>query len=59
MGPPVPSVSAQPSGVGGSQWVGTLRSVPSQKHGSVFTVRDVRRGAAGDEAGGGETGWWF
>ena len=49
----------QPSGVGGSQWVGTLRSVPSQKHGSVFTVRDVRWGAAGTEEGGGETGWGF
>lgn len=25
---------------GGSQWVGTLRILPSQAQGSVFTVRD-------------------
>jgi hypothetical protein len=38
--------------------VGTLRIVPSQEHGPVFTVRDLEAtGNAG--AGGGETGKGF
>jgi hypothetical protein len=45
--------------VGGSQWVGTFRSLPSQAHGSVFTVRDFESGAGNTDEGGGETGWRF
>ncbi|MDQ2790868.1 MAG: hypothetical protein DLM60_15755 [Pseudonocardiales bacterium] len=44
---------------GGSQWVGTLRIVPSQAHGSVFTVRDFVSRAGDAEDGGGDAGRGF
>jgi hypothetical protein len=42
---------------GGSQWVATRRILPSQAHGSVFTVRDLWGGGEATGAGGGESSW--
>jgi hypothetical protein len=41
---------------GGSQWVATRRILPSQAHGSVFTVRDLWGGEEATGAGG-ESSW--